>query len=158
MGNPERGDKREFRIGELGRRVGINPKTVRYYEEVGLLPQPARSESGYRVYTEEDIDRLTFIRAAREFGFGLGEIREIMAVRERGEVPCPYVLLLVRDKLADLQDRILRLQLLGRDLEAFVHEAQELPSDLVAQKGRYCHVIENRLLGDGGLPGPDAPP
>ena len=142
-----------WRIGELGRRTGLNPKTIRYYEEVGLLPPPARTGSGYRAYSEADAARLDCIRAAKDFGFTLGEIREILAVRDRDEAPCPYVLGLVRHKLADLQDRIRRLQLLSGDLEAIVRDAASLPADVRARKGRYCHVIENRRLnGQGDRP------
>ena len=131
-------------IGELAKRMGLNPKTIRYYEEAGLLPPPARTTSGYRLYTERDAERLAFIVAAKDFGFTLGEIREILAVRDRDEAPCPYVLGLVRTKLADLQDRIRRLEMLSGDLEAIVRDAGAQPPEVHARKGQYCHVIENR--------------
>ncbi len=138
---PTADHRRGWRIGELGRRTGLNPKTIRYYEEVGLLPPPARTGSGYRTYSEEDAARLDFVRAAKDFGFTLGEIREILAVRDRDEAPCPYVLGVAREKLADLRDRIRRLQLLSGDLEAIVRDAEErAPTD------GYCHVIQNRRL------------
>lgn len=133
-----------WRIGELARRTGVSTKTIRYYEAVGLLPAPGRTESGYRTYGEADAGRLAFIRAAKEFGFTLGEIREILAVRDRDELPCPYVLGLVRKKLADLQDRIRRLQLLSGDLEAIVRNAEARSAAVRARHGEYCHVIENR--------------
>ncbi len=133
-----------WRIGELARRMGLNPKTIRYYEEAGLLPPPSRTESGYRSYSEADAAQLVFIRAAKDFGFTLGEIREILAVRDRNEPPCPYVLDLVREKLADLQARIQRLQLLSGDLEALLRDAAAIPPEVRARKGQYCHVIENR--------------
>ncbi len=133
-----------WRIGELGRRTGLRPKTIRYYEEAGLLPAPARTRSGYRAYSEADVTRLEFIRAAKDFGFTLGEIREILAVRDRGEAPCPYVLGVVREKLADLRDRIRRLELLSGDLEAIVREVTALPATARARTGQYCHAIENR--------------
>ena len=84
--------------------------------------------------------------AAKEFGFTLGEIREILDVRDRGEAPCPYVLELARAKLADLQDRIQRLQLLGGDLAAIVRIGEQVPAAARAGNGGYCHVIENRRL------------
>ncbi len=141
---------RAWRIGELAQRMGLNPKTIRYYEEAGLLPPPARSPSGYRRYTQRDADRLAFVLAAKEFGFTLGEIREVLAVRDRDEAPCPYVLGVVQAKLADLQDRIHRLQLLSGDLEAIVREAEALPPEARERKGQYCHVIENRRLAPDG--------
>lgn len=135
-----------WRIGELARRAGVNPKTIRYYEEAGLLPSPGRAENGYRTYSEADAAQLAFIRAAKDFGFTLGEIREVLAVRDRNEAPCPYVLRVVEEKLADLNDRIQRLQLLSGDLEAILRDAETMPAELRARKGQYCHVIENRRL------------
>ncbi len=135
-----------WRIGELGRRTGVSPKTIRFYEEAGLMPRAGRSDSGYRLYGPQDAERLAFIRAAKDFGFTLGEIREILAVRDEGEAPCPYVLGVARQKVADLQDRIRRLQLLSGDLEALLRDAEAAPADISARKGRYCHVIENRRL------------
>ncbi len=137
-----------WRIGELARKLELNPKTIRYYEEAGLLPPPARTGSGYRVYTQQDADRLAFVLAAKDFGFTLGEIRELLALRDRDEAPCPYVLDLVRGKLADLQDRIQRLQLLSGDLEAIVREAESLTREVRERQGQYCHVIEQRRRRD----------
>ncbi len=146
IGTSPAGAEPGWRIGELARRTGLNPKTIRYYEGVGLLPPPARTGSGYRTYSEETATRLDFIRAAKDFGLTLGEIREILVVRDRNEAPCPYVLGLVRDKLADLQDRIRRLQLLSADLETFVHDAETESIATGARTGQYCHVIESRRL------------
>lgn len=141
-----RDDVREqgWHIGDLARRAGVSTKTIRYYEEVGLLPPPARTASGYRLYAEADAERLAFIRAAKDFGFGLGEIREILAVRDRNEAPCPYVLELVTEKLVDLRARIQRLESLSGDLEALLRSAAAIPPEVRARKGQYCHVIENR--------------
>ncbi len=136
----------DLRIGELGKRAGITPKTIRYYEEAGLLPAPARSDNGYRSYSDADVRQLAFIRAAKDFGFTLGEIREILAVRERNETPCPYVLGLVEARLADLQARIQRLQALSSELTDMLRDAENLPVEVRARKGEYCHVIQNRRL------------
>jgi len=81
-----------MRIGELAGLVGVNPKTVRYYEGIGLLPDPERRPSGYREYTDDDVDRLRFIRTAQRLGLSLSEISEILGFRERAERPCDYVL------------------------------------------------------------------
>ncbi|PSO54940.1 MAG: heavy metal-responsive transcriptional regulator, partial [Actinobacteria bacterium QS_5_72_10] len=67
-----------MRIGELGDVVGVNPKTIRYYEDIGLLPQPARTTGGDRTYDQDDVDRLAFIRRAQQLGLHLDEIREIL--------------------------------------------------------------------------------
>jgi DNA-binding transcriptional MerR regulator len=75
-------------IGQLSERVGVSTKTIRYYEEVGLLPRASRSEGGYRLYSVEDEGRLQFVASARRVGFALGEIKEMLALRERGRPPC----------------------------------------------------------------------
>lgn len=142
----------QMRIGTLAERTQFNAKTIRYYEEVGMLPAPSRTPSGYRLYTPEDVGRLEFIRAAKDFGFTLGEIREILAVRDRDEAPCPYVLTVVRQKLSDLRARIRRLELVSHDLEAIVDTVDMLPTEILEQKSRYCHVIENRRLQDQTTP------
>ncbi len=79
-----------MRIGELATQVGVNPKTVRYYESIGVLPEPERT-IGYRDYDETYAGRLTFIRTAQRLGITLDEVKEILAFRERGQVPCTYV-------------------------------------------------------------------
>ena len=81
-----------MRIGEVATQSGVPIKTIRYHEEIGVLAPPARSPSGYREYDPDVIDRLRFVRASQSIGLSLGEIREIVAYRERGEVPCAHVL------------------------------------------------------------------
>lgn len=75
-------------IGEAARHLGINPKTIRYYEEIGLIPEAQRNRSGFRVYSQAEIDRLAFILRARALDFSLDDIGEILALRERGVAPC----------------------------------------------------------------------
>ena len=80
-----------MRIGQLAERFGVNTKTIRYYESIGLLPSPVRRPSGYRVYGESDAERLAFVRTAQRFGLHLDQIGEILGLRDRGERPCDYV-------------------------------------------------------------------
>ena len=72
-----------FLIGDLARQARVNPKTIRYYEQIGLLPPPKREANGYRVYDESDVVRLQFIRHARALDLPLDDIEEILAFRER---------------------------------------------------------------------------
>ncbi len=88
-----------LRIGALAADLGLNPKTIRYYEEIGLLPVPQRTGAGYRQYSAADRERLRFIKA-KVIGFTLREIREILAVRDGGGEPCPYLGDLLAHKLA----------------------------------------------------------
>ena len=75
-------------IGELAKKMGVNPKTIRFYEEIGLMPAPDRTPSGYRQFSNDDLERLRFIRSAQRLNLRLPEIQEILAFRERGEQPC----------------------------------------------------------------------
>jgi MerR family Zn(II)-responsive transcriptional regulator of zntA len=99
-----------MRIGELAVRFGLNPKTLRYYEEIGLLPRADRSDSGYRLYDEQDAERLGFIRRAKTLGLSLDEIRDILSVQAEGEPPCGQVLGLIDRKISAINRRMAELQ------------------------------------------------
>lgn len=128
-----------MRIGELADTVGINPKTIRFYEGIGLLPEPQRLPSGYRDYTEDDRQRLVFVRTAQRLGLPLSDIAEIMAFKERGEAPCAYVRLVLTRQVAELDDRIAELAALRDQLRAL----QAVADDLPVREGSYCTVIEH---------------
>ena len=128
-----------MRIGEAADAVGINPKTIRYYEDIGLLPDPERTPSGYRDYTAVDVDRLVFVKTAQRLGFSLAEITEILAFRERGQPPCTYVLDVLQRQVRDLDRRIAELQDLRDELAALKAKADGLPTD----EACYCTVIEH---------------
>ena len=97
-------------IGELATHFGLNPKTIRYYEEIGLLPRAERSASGYRRYTRRDVERLGFIRRAKMLGLSLDEIRDILSVQQEGSLPCGQVLDLIDTKISAIEQRIVELQ------------------------------------------------
>lgn len=80
-----------LRIGELAARFRLNPRTIRYYESVGLLPPPRRTPSGYRLYGEADVARLRFILRAKQVGFRLREIAEVLRIHDGGQRPCDHV-------------------------------------------------------------------
>jgi DNA-binding transcriptional MerR regulator len=127
------------RIGEVADAVGINPKTIRYYEDIGLLPVPERTSAGYRDYTTVDVDRLVFIKTAQRLGFSLAEVAEILAFRERGQRPCAYVLDVLSRQVGDLDRRITELQDLRAELVALNAQADSLPNEETC----YCTVIEH---------------
>ena len=91
-----------MRIGELAAASGVSAKTIRNCEDIGVLNPPARTPSGYRDYSPEAADRLAFIRSAQAVGLSLGEIRGIVALRDRGATPCGLVLDLITARAADL--------------------------------------------------------
>src|SRR5260370_15597153 len=99
-----------FQIGELSKHADVPEKTIRYYEEIGLLPPARRSANSYRVYDEADVERLRFIRRARALDFALDEIMEILAFRERNEPPCRYVMDLMHEQIDRIEDRIRNLE------------------------------------------------
>lgn len=127
-------------IGELAQRVGVNPKTIRYYESIGLLPEPARTSSGYRDYGPGDVERLAFVRRATELELQLDEIAEILALRERGERPCDFVLDAARRHVDDLEQRIAQMRQARDELRALLDRASDLPED---DGGCYCQLIEH---------------
>lgn len=130
-----------MRIGELARRVGVDPRTIRYYESIGVLPEPARAPSGYRDYDEEDVERLRFIRAAQGLGLRLNDIAEVMAFRERGERPCDFVLEVVRREIEQLNRRMREMRTLKRELEDLVARADQRR---VGEGAKYCPLIAHR--------------
>jgi DNA-binding transcriptional MerR regulator len=127
-------------IGEVARRTGVPEKTLRYYEQVGVLARPGRTPSGYREYDDEVIDRLAFIRASQSVGFTLGEIREVLAFRDRGEVPCGHVLELLRQHREESARRIAALELVRRSLDDLVDRAVGLAVEDCSADD-VCHLI-----------------
>lgn len=105
-----------MRIGELAARFGLNPKTIRYYEEIGLLPRADRSESGYRRYDTRDVERLGFIRRAKTLGLALDEIGNILTVENGGEPPCDQVLDLIEMKIEAINQRMAELETFRTEL------------------------------------------
>lgn len=132
-------------IGSAARELGINPKTIRYYEEIGLIPPAQRNETGYRLYAQADIDRIAFILRARELDFSLDDIGEILALREDGEAPCLYVTELVQMQLAVIDAKINALNQLRNELKEVQQQAQVVSVD-VLDKECVCHLIENRAI------------
>ena len=94
-----------MRIGELAAACEMTAKTIRFYEQVGLLPEPARTAAGYRDYPPEAATRLTFIRDAQRAGLTLAEIRSVLALRDSGQAPCDHVGELIQQHLADIEHR-----------------------------------------------------
>lgn len=97
--------KRLF-IGDLGKKFGLNPRTIRYYEASGLLSKPQRTESRYRIYTDEAIDRLEFILKAKTLGLKLSEIEEIINLHEKGKIPCACTKEFIRNKISEIDKKV----------------------------------------------------
>jgi DNA-binding transcriptional MerR regulator len=129
---------RQLRIGELAAELGLNPKTLRYYEAIGLLPAPRRTSSGYRVYDARARQRLGFIAKAKAIGLTLEEIREILALRDSGESPCEHVLALLDRKLAKVDQQLRALVDFRQELIILREEAAET----MRADACVCGIIE----------------
>ncbi len=128
-------------IGELARRTGTKVQTIRYYEKIGLLPEPPRTSGNQRRYDRSRQQRLAFIRHARELGFSLDAIRTLLDLVDRPEQPCEKADAVAKARLAEVESRIVRLLALKEELERMVCECR---GGRVAQ----CRVIE--VLADHG--------
>jgi len=109
-----------YRISEVAERTGFSRPTIRYYEEIGLVPSPSRLKSGYRVYDDRSLDRLSFISRAKRLGLSLDEVRELAAIWDQDDcAPVQERLTgLVADRLTETQDRIAELVTFGAQLRA----------------------------------------
>lgn len=133
-------------IGELAARAGVHTSTVRYYEEVGVMPPPQRTQNGYRMYDETDVERLRFITRARDLDFSLEEIKEVLDLRERGNAPCAYVLAQIDVKLMEIEQRMENLTRLRAELRNLMQAAEALPPRQIAERSQICRILQNRQL------------
>jgi len=129
-----------MRIGELARRSGFAPTALRYYEKAGLLPQLARTLSGYRDFDGDTLPRLAFIRAAQAIGLSVAEIREVIGIRDRGTPPCAHVLDLIERHRAEVRSRIRQLQQLELDLALLAEQGAGV-DPLECDPAGICKVI-----------------
>lgn len=132
-------------IRELVKHTGVPAKTIRYYEEISILPAPARKANGYREYFEVDVDRLKLVAGARRLDFSLDEIREILDLRDSKIAPCGVLLDLLDKKSKEIEARIEELQTLQTDLQNLYSEGLTFPTDDVEGKNCVCHLVsENK--------------
>lgn len=107
-------------IGGLSKHTGTNIETIRYYERVGLLPTPARSSGGYRLYNTDHLKRLNFVRRARVLGFSIGEVRTLLRLADQRKRPCAEVRIVAEAHLKDVRAKIADLRRMERVLKATV--------------------------------------
>lgn len=115
-----------MQIGELARATGVNTKTIRYYEEIGVLPPAGRAPNGYRNYDQDAVDRMRFIRKAQATGLTLEEITSVLELRERGRSTCRHVLELLGHHLEGLDAHILSLQKTRQDIAGMIKRGRRL--------------------------------
>ncbi|WP_258802328.1 heavy metal-responsive transcriptional regulator [Pseudarthrobacter sp. NS4] len=127
-------------IGEVAKAAGMTPKTLRFYEEQGLLPPARRSPNGYRQYGEDSVARLDFIARGRAAGLSIDQIRSILAVREPGNAPCTHVREILGRQLAELDLKIAELSALRAGVAAS-YEAVAAGDPAACDQSRICSYL-----------------
>jgi len=133
-----------MQIQDLAHRTGVSAKAIRYYESIDLLPSPKRRPNGYREYGQADVERLKLVAGARNLDFSLGDIEEILALRDRREAPCRVVLRLLEEKTGQIRERITQLQKLEVQLRQLSAVGLTFPTDDVDGKNCVCHLVSIR--------------
>jgi MerR family copper efflux transcriptional regulator len=135
-------------IGQAAQASGVSAKMIRHYESVGLFPSAQRTEAGYRQYTARDVSTLRFVRQARDLGFSIEQIRELLALWHDRRRPSRQVKALAQAHIAELDAKLQELQDMKATLEHLVHccQGDDRPD---------CPIIEN-LANEATAPGPAA--
>ena len=131
-----------MQIGELARRTGVTTKTIRYYEDIGLIPEPDRAPNGYRDYREQAVDRLQFIRDAQATGLTLTEIASILELRSEGHGTCDHVAALLEQHLTNLDRHIEELRQARAQLADLAGRARSLDPEHCTDPVRCQTIID----------------
>lgn len=131
-----------MQIGEVAELVGVDAPTIRFYESVGVLPEPERTASGYRSYEPPDVERLRFVVRARSLDLGLEDIREIVALRDGGEAPCGYVRGLLDRQAEIIARRIAESEALAAELGELRRRARRISDELADSE--VCPILQHR--------------
>jgi len=132
-----------MRIGQLATKTGVSTKTIRYYEDIGVLRRPRRADNGYRIYEPRDVERLIFIKDAQAAGLTLDEIHHILDLKSKGISSCQHVRAMLASRLDDITHRISMLEAARSELEQLTHRAQGLDPDQCTDPDR-CQTIAPR--------------
>lgn len=128
-------------ISEVAQQAGVTAKTIRYYEQIGVLPPADRSGSGYREYGEEVLERLEFVRGAQAVGLTLAEIRSVIDVRRGGTRPCSHVVALLTRKTSEIECQIAALQRMREDAAALLAHAASFSPEECGSDQAVCRII-----------------
>ncbi|MGH2772041.1 MAG: heavy metal-responsive transcriptional regulator [Actinomycetota bacterium] len=135
-------------ISKLAGRLGVRTDTVRYYEKIGLLPRPERTPSGYRVYDDESVDRLRFIKGSQRLGLTLEEIKDLLSVRDTGLCPCGHTATLLRKRIDSVDEELIRLTALRSELARMVEVWPE-EGGCVQEGNRRWHCADELMQIQG---------
>ncbi len=139
-----------MKIGQVAAISGLTIKTIRYYEDIGLLePSVERSQSGYRLFEESVLSRLTFIKRAKSLGLSLQEIGGILSIRDQGELPCRDVKQKLTSKVQEITSQIEALEKLKAELQEILQHWQEYPSTNNNTSQSICPNIQTQKSRNG---------
>jgi DNA-binding transcriptional MerR regulator len=133
-----------LKIGTLADRTGTNAPTIRYYEEIGLLPSAHRQAGGQRVYDEADVKRLTFIRRCRDFGFSIEQVRSLVSLMQDPQSSCMHARDLAQEHLTAVRAKLAELKALERSIAAFVASCE---ASCVGGPGPDCVMLDDLSKG-----------
>ena len=131
--------RRMLKIGDVSRMSGVGIEALRFYEKSGLVDSPSRTFNGYRVYGEDVLERLSFIKQAQALGFSLEEIRQLIKGAGKGESSCEEVRGIVRRRVAELDERLRELHRYRKELKNTLEEWDRVGH----AQGHICGLIEN---------------
>lgn len=132
-----------FKVGKIAKEVGINVETLRYYEKIKLMPKPKRIESRYRIYDVSDLRRLRFIVRAKELGFTLKEIHELLSLKIEKSSTCGDVKHIAEHKLDDIKKRISDLNSMKNILEKLIDQCTN--EELLTDECPILEVIDEKF-------------
>jgi DNA-binding transcriptional MerR regulator len=125
-------------VSKLAEEVGTSADALRYYERIGLLPEPARSPAGYRLYGTEAVERVRFIKRAQRVGLRLDDIRGLVEVRERGLCPCGGTRSLLEERLAELDQEMALLSSLRHDIRTMLDDPDAIAANVTSSCSSLC--------------------
>jgi DNA-binding transcriptional MerR regulator len=134
-------DVSQLTVSKLAGQAGVSADAVRYYERIGLLPEPSRTASGYRLFDDEAVDRLRFIKRAQRFGLRLDEVGELLEIGEQGLCPCGHTRTLLERRLAQLDQEMAAMAQLRHDIAEMIDDLPE-PADRGWQCASALQVVD----------------
>ncbi len=134
-------------IGQVKANSGVPIKTIRYYEELGLIQSADRTAGGFRLFSPQVLSRLAFIRRSQHLGFTLQEIKQFLSIHDQGELPCEQVRETIDLKIAQIEHRIEELSLLKQELLNLVQTPSPLPEQEISV---ICPIIQQTILTTQG--------
>lgn len=138
-----------FTVSKLARQSGTSPDTLRYYERIGLIPPAERSQSGYRLYDDDAVDRIRFIKGAQRLGLRLEEIGELLGIRESGLCPCGRTRQLLEDRLAQLEAELAELSHLRGEISGMLSQPVRADQGCACSDGGGLIQIRPKRREDG---------